>query len=80
MNIPFDLKKLTDSTRDGSFGENHTEDSEFLPVVIAASVALIVILIVAVAVVGGTGKDLIPQNRTLHTISQIVMSQHGDMA
>ncbi|MBS1822385.1 MAG: hypothetical protein JST61_10485 [Acidobacteria bacterium] len=74
MKSLFDLKRIAPPT------EEHLGDAEFLPVVIAASVALVVILVAAIVVVAGTGKHLVPQDKTQHPVSQIVMSQPANMA
>ncbi|MBS1798232.1 MAG: hypothetical protein JSS95_00250 [Acidobacteria bacterium] len=80
MNSPNGVKRPVNATGNESSREDLLGDSEFFPVVVAASIALVVILIVAIAVVGGTGKDLIPQNKTSHPLSQVVMYQSETVA
>jgi hypothetical protein len=55
-----------------SASEERKGDSSFLPVVLAAGVALIVILALAVFFIKGTGKKILPKTPDPHPTSQIV--------
>lgn len=59
-------------TRNDPTPEERVGDSRFLPVIIAAGVALIVILIAAVVLISGKGEDAVPQDKTPHPASEIV--------
>jgi hypothetical protein len=58
-------------TRNDPTPEERVGDSKFLPVVIAAGVALILILIAAVVLIGGKGDKIVPQDKS-HPTSQVV--------
>jgi hypothetical protein len=64
-----------ESTNNDPTPEERVGDSRFLPVVVAAGVALIVILIAALVLVGGKGKHLVPKDKTPHPTSQVVYPQ-----
>jgi len=48
-------------TRNDPTPEERVGDSRFLPVVVAAGVALLIILIAAVVLIGGKGDKLAPE-------------------
>jgi len=58
-------------TRNDPTPEERVGDSKFLPVIVAAGVALIVILIAAVVLIGSKGKHLVPQDKTAPSTSQV---------
>lgn len=51
-----------------------TGDSRFLPVVILAGIALIVLLIAAVVLIKGKGHKMVPQEQDNHPVSSLVLS------
>ena len=67
-------------TRNDPTPEERVGDSRFLPVIIAAGVALLIILIAAVVLIRGKGDKIAPQDNT-RPISQIVcMTPHSNAA
>jgi hypothetical protein len=75
MSDSIDPTKPIDPTRNDPSPEERVGDSRFLPVVIAAGVALVVLLIAAIVIIGGKGKKLVPQDKTPHPTSHVVMYQ-----
>ncbi len=66
-------------TRNDPTPEERVGDSRFLPVIIAAGVALLIILIAAVVLIGRKGNKMTPQDGP-HPTSQVVsMTPHSDM-
>jgi hypothetical protein len=59
---------LNDPTPEGRKG-----DSRFLPVVILAAIALILILIGAVVLIRGKGHKIVPQTQDSHPSSSLVI-------
>jgi hypothetical protein len=49
-------------------------DARFLPVVILASIALIILLIAAVVLIKGKGHNMVPQQQDNHPTSSLVHS------
>jgi hypothetical protein len=60
-------------TRNDPTPEARTGDSRFLPVVLLAAVALIVILIAAVVLVRGKGHKMVPQEPDNHPTSSLTV-------
>lgn len=60
-------------TRNDPTPEARTGDSRFLPVVILAAIALIVILIGAIVLVRGKGHKMIPQQQDNHPTSSLTI-------
>jgi hypothetical protein len=60
-------------TRNDPTPEDRTGDSRFLPVVILAAIALIVILIAAVVLVKGKGHKMVPQQQDNHPTSSLTV-------
>jgi hypothetical protein len=60
-------------TRNDPTPEVRTGDSRFLPVVILAAIALIVILIGAIVLVRGKGHKMVPQQQDNHPTSTLTM-------
>jgi cell division protein FtsN len=63
---------MTSPTKPAPSDEPRKGDSAFLPVVIAAGVALLVILAIAAIVIHHRGKKLIPKSPDQHPTSQVV--------
>ncbi|HTH53378.1 MAG TPA: hypothetical protein VL495_05475 [Edaphobacter sp.] len=61
-----------DPTRNDPTPQRRKGDSRFLPVVIIAAIALILILIASVALIGGKGKRLIPHGQDNHPESTLI--------
>lgn len=61
-----------DPSRNDPTPHRRKGDSRFLPVVILAAIALIVILVAAVALIGGKGKKMVPQQDN-HPESSLVV-------
>ena len=53
--------------------EERKGDSRFLPVVIAAAVALIVILVLAIFVIKGKGSKIVPSQPSNHPTSSLIL-------
>lgn len=60
-------------TRNDPTPEDRKGDSRFLPVVILAAIALIIILIGAVVLIRGKGHKIVPQSQDNHPSSSLVM-------
>jgi len=60
-------------TRNDPTPEERKGDSRFLPVVILAAIALIIILIGAVVLIRGKGHKIVPQTQDNHPSSSLVM-------
>ncbi len=54
--------------------EERKGDSRFLPVIIVAAIALIVILIASIILVNGKGKKMVPHNQDEHPTSSLVIT------
>ena len=80
MSDPIDPTKPIEPTRNDPSPEERVGDSRFLPVVIAAGVALIVLLIAAVVIIGSRGKKLVPQDKTAHPTSQVAVHRSATYA
>ncbi|MDE1177765.1 MAG: hypothetical protein PW789_14370 [Edaphobacter sp.] len=61
-----------ESTRNDPTPEERVGDSKFLPVIVAAGVALIVILLAAVIFVKSRGKEIVP-DKTTPPSSQVIL-------
>jgi hypothetical protein len=60
-------------TRNDPTPEERKGDSRFLPVVILAAIALIILLIGAVVLIRGKGHKIVPQSQDNHPTSSLVM-------
>lgn len=60
-------------TRNDPTPEERKGDSRFLPVVILAAIALIIILIGAVVLIRGKGHKIVPQTQDNHPSSSLVI-------
>ena len=60
-------------TRNDPTPEERKGDSRFLPVVILAAIALIIILIGAIVLIRGKGHTIVPQSQDNHPSSSLVM-------
>jgi len=60
-------------TRNDPTPEERKGDSRFLPVVILAAIALIIILIGAVVLIRGKGHKMVPQSQDNHPSSSLVI-------
>jgi len=60
-------------TRNDPTPEERKGDSRFLPVVILAVIALIIILIGAIVLIRGKGHKIVPQSQDNHPSSSLVM-------
>lgn len=60
-------------TRNDPTPEARTGDSRFLPVVILAAIALIVILVGAIVLVKGKGHKMVPQQQDNRPTSSLTM-------
>lgn len=60
-------------TRNDPTPERRVGDARFLPVVIAAGVALVVILIAALLIIRGKNKEVVPDKGPHPATSQIVL-------
>ena len=60
-------------TRNDPTPEERKGDSRFLPVVILAAIALIIILIGAIVLIRGKGHKIVPQSQDNRPASSLVM-------
>jgi hypothetical protein len=60
-------------TRNDPTPEERKGDSRFLPVVIIAAIALIIILIGAIVLIRGKGHKIVPRSQDNHPSSSLVM-------
>jgi len=61
-------------TRNDPTPEERKGDSRFLPVVIVAGIALIVLLIAAVLLIRGKGTKIVPHEPDSHPTSRVTIS------
>ncbi|HEY8997808.1 MAG TPA: hypothetical protein VIM60_07910 [Edaphobacter sp.] len=73
------MNEPIEPTRNDPTPKERVGDSRFLPVIIAAGVALLIILIAAVVLIGHKGNKLAPQDDTRSTSQLVSMTPHSDM-
>lgn len=66
-------EETIEPTRNDPTPEERKGDSRFLPVVILAVIALIIILIGAIVLIRGKGHKIVPQSQDNHPSSSLVM-------
>ncbi len=59
-------------TRNDPTPQRRKGDARFLPVVIIAAIALVLILIASVVLIGGKGKKLVPHEQDNHPKSSLL--------
>jgi hypothetical protein len=66
-------QKKIQRARNNQTHDEREGDSRFLPVVILAGIALIIILIGAIMLIRGKGNKIVPQSQNNHPYSSLVM-------
>jgi hypothetical protein len=66
-------QKKIQRARSNRMLDERKADSRFLPVVILAGIALIIILIGAIMLIRGKGRKIVPQSQDNHPSSCLVM-------
>jgi flagellar basal body-associated protein FliL len=66
------MDERIEPTRNDPTPAARTGDSRFLPVVVIAVIALIVILTAAILLIKGRGHKIVPHNQTEQPISRLV--------
>lgn len=68
------MDERIEPTRNDPTPGARTGDSRFLPVVVIAAIALILILTAAILLIKGRGHKIVPHNQTERPISSLVMT------